>query len=378
MEQTDQLLHHISTAEGNTTQIESDVKALDTELNTIHDDLAVSKTVNDSLHLLDDSLTTASQLLAAVAAIPSISQSASDLKKVVDAYHTPIQQAVKDSDAVEKIVAPIRIKIEQLEPKVAILDKTLLVVMLAEAQFINTLGSAEQCINSLPDSDIKTKLDQQMDAASSSIDPAVLKFDGVQVAILTTLDKAKQLADQIKTWAENLLDLNLRINSVINILKPLIDALQAVADAFKQTIRVPYGGYPKTCYKKVFGHKIPYPCGWVTVYYSFTIQQILDGATGMIKPIVDLLEAGMNEVLKPLLRNLGLDSFTLPAIPGLDVLTQLTSKLQDTFDSIAATLEALINQQTDFNTFMAELKKILDAMSEINIQCQLNTPGQKS
>ena len=53
-------------------------------------------------------------------------------------------------------------------------------------------------------------------------------------------------------------------SSVVNCFKlvvvtPLISSLYSVKNVLSHTIRVPYGGYPKVCYKHVLGVKVPYP-----------------------------------------------------------------------------------------------------------------------
>ena len=376
MKNTEKLMDDISNAEGHTSQIESDIEALDKELNDIHNDLETSKKVNDSLHSLDTSLGTASRLLTVVGIIPPISKGASTLKSTIDKFHIPIKNAVKDSDGVEKIVKPVREKIEKYEPKVEKVDTVLLDTMNTENQFIETLGSAEQCINSLPDSLVKSKLEEQMEAASSTMDPMVLKFDSVQVKLLESVEEAKEHAEQIKSWAQDLIDLDIQINRVIDILSPLIKSLSAIAAAFKRTIRVPYGGYPKICYKKVLGVKIPYTCGWQTVYFSFTIKQILDGPTGVIKPVMDLLNKAMDVILNPLLRALNLN-IKLPDIPGLDVLGNLKKKLTAVFDTITGTFDDLTSNLGVFTSFVEELEEIAEKINEINKECHLNIGDQE-
>ena len=372
MENIVKLMHDISDAEGHTAQIESDVKTIDKELIEIHDDLEVSEKINKSLHTLDTSLGMASELLTIVGIIPEISTEASALKRSIDTFHKPIKEAVEESDAVEKTVKPVREKIGAIEPKVKKVDAVLLDTMNKENQFVDILGSAEHCINSLPDSVVKSKLEEQMEAASSTMDPMVLKFDSVQVELLDSVEEAKKQADKIKSWAQGLIDLDVQINRVIDILSPLIKSLKAIATAFKQTIRVPYGGYPKICHK--WG--VPYPCGWHTVYFSFTIKQILDGLSGVIKPVMDLLNKAMSAILNPLLKALNLD-ITLPEIPGLSVLKELKDHLTTIFDSIIGTLDDLLNRLNVFADFLKQLQEIMDRINEINKECRLNIEGKE-
>lgn len=116
---------------------------------------------------------------------------------------------------------------------------------------------------------------------------------------------------------------------------------------------------------------VPYVCGWHTVYYSFTTQQILDGLNGVIQPVMDLLNDAMNQILKPLLNKLNLD-IPLPVIPGLDILDTIKIQLPDTFNGIISMLDSLLNRINDFNAFMQAIEEILTEISSINSECQLN------
>lgn len=368
----EKLRNDLSITEEHTNQIEKNVESVDEELKSIKENLDTSKDVNESLHKLDKSLSEASQLLDIVGIIPAISKEASTLKSIINDFHRPITKAVKDSDTVEKVIKPIRERIDQLEPKIEKIDHTLLNLNNNEHLFIATLGNAEQCISSLPDSQIKSELEEQMEEVSSTLDPEVLDFDRVQVELLKSIEEAKEHIEQIKSWARSLLVLNKYIIHVIDILSPLIKSLRAISAVFKKTIRVPYGGYPKICYHNTLAGKIPYPCGWVTTYFSFTIKQILNGLTGVIKPVEDLLNKAMDEILNPLLKALNLN-IKLPDIPGIALLGELRDKLKGSFDPIFETFEELMNKLNDIINFIEELKKMIKKINEIYEKCQLNT-----
>lgn len=364
MEKTTTLMHHMSTTEGHTTEIEADVEAIDKHLLEIHHDLDYSRKLNESLHTLDTALKTASQLLSVVGIIPAIRTPASVLKKSFDAYEIPVSKAVTASNNVEKIVKPIRERVARIEPKVNKADENLLKAMNLENNFIDILGRAQLCVNSQAPSDIKSALAGKLEEASSNLDPLVLKFDAVQVGFINSIEDVKQKTEQLKCWVVQLIDLNAQINRVMATLSPLIDSLNAIAAAFKQTIRIPYGGYPKMCYEW-WG---AYPCGWHTVYYSFTIQQILNGVTGAIKPVMDLLDKAMRAVLQPLLNRLNLN-ITLPEIPGLSILDDLTAHLTASFEGIFSLFEQLELGEPQLLDFLRDLQVALGNLGRIDLTC---------
>jgi hypothetical protein len=364
MEQTNKLMHDISTAEANTTQLESNVKTINNNLDNIHQNLGASKKVNQSLKDLNSSLSTAEELLTIVSIIPEIGTEASELKKSIIEFQKPIKTALESSNKIEKIVVPIRNTIEKMEPKVKKADSVLLSVMNLENQFVDSIGKATHCINSLPDSTIKSNLVDEIDKLSKTIDPQVLQFDKAQLSILTGIKTANSKCEEIKNWAASLVKLSNEINAVINVLKPLISSLKAIKNAFKKVIRVPYGGYPKMC--KKWG--VPYPCGWHTVYFSFTIEQILNGVKGVIAPVKLLLDKAMDVVLSPLLKALNLN-IKLPSIPDLDILDNLINNLESAFDSIITPLNKLMEYLDTINKFIDVINSYIDQFNKINKAC---------
>ncbi|SEC36840.1 hypothetical protein SAMN04489761_2797 [Tenacibaculum sp. MAR_2009_124] len=366
MEQANKLMHDVSTTESNTSKLEEDVKALDQELQIIDKDLTISKKINTTLSDLDSALNEAVELLEVVSIIPEIGAEASELKNVLSTFKEPIDEALSVSNKVEKVVGPIRNGIEKVEPKVAQLDQLLLKLMNAENQFVATLGSAIHCINALPESSIKSGLESQLDNASSKVDPTVLKFDSIQVQILNAINDAQEEAENVKHLVMGLVSLQNQINAVMNVLNPLISQLNAVKSALSHTIRVPYGGYPKICHK--WG--VPYPCGWHTVYFSFSVEQIIRGGLSVIGPVMDLLNKAMRAVLNPILKALHLN-IHLPSIPGLSILSDLSEELSSFSDKVLQPIENLVNQINVFEGAYNNIESFIQEVEKINKACTL-------
>lgn len=366
MDTTFKLMHDISTTETHTAEIEKDVETLDSGLKRLNNDLEISAKVNNSLRTLDSALTTASSLLTVVSVIPEIGTEASVLKRTIDGLKVPVHSAHVASDELESVLKPVRNAIQTVEPKIEQIDHALLALMNAENKFVDVLGSATHCIISMPESELKTELDQKIDSAASVVDPLVLNFDQVQITLIDGINGALGKMQQVENWFAQMIDLDNAINSVMNTLSPLINSLQAIANVFNNTIRVPYGGYPKFC--KKWG--VPYPCGWQTVYFSFTIKQILDGVSGVLQPIVDLLNSAMYAILNPLLNALNLH-ITLPSIPGLDILETMAQKLPNLIHEVSAPITALVNDLAPIQSFLSELEEYAEKLSQLNQACQL-------
>ncbi|WP_435261041.1 hypothetical protein [Tenacibaculum sp. nBUS_03] len=368
MNEANKLMHDVSATEGNTAKLEADVKAVSQDLQTIDSDLTISKTINTKLKDLDSALSEAVELLEVVSIIPEIGTEASEIKNVLTTFKKPIDEALDVSNKVEKIVAPIRKAIDKVEPKVKQIDEVLLKLMNAENQFIATLGGAINCISSLPNSIVKTDLVNHLDSAADKVDSGVLAFDNAQIKILNGISEVTEEVEKIKHLVMGLVSLENQINAVINVLNPLISSLNSVKNVLSHTIRVPYGGYPKFCYKHVLGIKLPYPCGWHTVYFSFNVEQIIKGGLSVIGPVMDLLNKAMNAVLQPVLRSLNL-KIHLPSIPGLSILNDLSEDLNSFITKTIEPINDFVNQLNVFENAFKDLEGFISEVEKINRAC---------
>ncbi len=94
LEQAHKLMNDVSTTESHTAQLESDVKTVYQDLQTIDNDLAISQTINNDLKQLDSALNEAVELLEVVSIIPEIGSEASELKNVISAFKKPVDEAL--------------------------------------------------------------------------------------------------------------------------------------------------------------------------------------------------------------------------------------------------------------------------------------------
>lgn len=366
-EGTNKLLHDLSTTENHTAQLESDVKKVDQDLKTIDQDLLISKKINTSLSDLNTALGEADQLLEVVSIIPEIGEEAAELRNVISTFKGPILEALTASNKLENVVGPVRNKIEQIAPKVKQVDTALLNTMNEENKLIAALGGATHCINSLPNGTVKDGLVGQLNKVSATVDPVVLGFDKLQTTLLNAINDAENQLKSMLSLASSLTAISAHIDAVFTVLNPVISALKAVQNVLSHTIRVPYGGYPKMC--KKWG--VPYPCGWHTVYFSFSVEQILKGGLSVIGPVMDLLNKAMNAVLNPVLKALHLN-INLPSIPGLDKLNQLANELDAPFNSIENAINGLTADLNQFETIITQIENFEKEIAEINKNCTVS------
>jgi hypothetical protein len=373
MKNTYKFKSDLSKLESDSSILEEKVKTVDDYLVDVHDKLAIPETLHDRLSTLDSSLKLASDLLGVMRLIPPISATASNTKRVIDLFREPVSKAKKVSGGVDKRVKPVRTKVQQVEKKVADFDAELKSVIEKEQALIQTVNHAQVCISSLASGAVKTKSTGALEALSAEADPPAVKIQLTQHTVLEAVETAENKIDQIKKNLQSLMEIEAAIDRVMNVLNPLISQLQAVKKAFNHIIRVPYGGFPKMCTKKVWpGVKVHYPCGWYTTYISFSIQQILDGVSGIIKPVMDLLDKAMYAVLNPLLDALNLN-IKLPAIPGLDQLKSIVDSLASAFDPMTQAFDRLTS---DAQALQAKLQSFFEFAQPFNKIYQACVHGQ--
>lgn len=371
MKNTDNLKSEFITLEADSSELEMKIKAIDDGLVNVHEKLSVSETIHERLSSLDSSLKLASDLLGIVRIIPSISVAASNTKRAIDLFREPVGKAKKVSGDLDQRVKPLRTKVHDVQQEVAKLDNEFKSIISEEQNLIQSLNHAQVCILSLPPGSLKTQSTEAMEAVSDQATPPLSHAVALQHSILEAANAAENKINQVKENAQSLIEIEASIARVMSVLNPLIDQLQAIRRAFNQTIRIAYGGYPKMCRKKVWpGVSVSYPCGWQSIYYSFSIQQILDGINGVVKPVMDVLEKAMNAILNPLLKALNLE-IKMPEIPGLDKLDDIANSLASIFDPIVNTFRQLKDEASVFQTKLHALFDFTQQYNDIYQACVL-------
>ena len=224
---------------------------------------------------------------------------------------------------------------------------------------IDTTNNATSCINALPDGgSLRPNLRVKLDQTATTVDTAVVAADQKLAAVLLNINRLQTDINSIASGLQSLMNLSSAIESVKSKLSVLLVPMQALQSVFSQEISIPYGGYPEICWQTIFGHRVfPYPCGWHTVYFSFSIQQILDGISGVLAPILALLESAMNAILNPLIAKLHLN-FTLPAIPGLSDLENEVNAIQSAYKDLWKVIDGygFANSMAAFTDAFNEVK----------------------
>ena len=132
MKKTDELKSNLSKLEGDSSELEKKVKAVDDDLIYVHDKLTIPETIHDRLSQLDSSLMLASNLLGVVRILPAISVAASNTKRAIDLFREPVSKAKKVTADIDKRVKPIRTKVHKVEQEAAKLDAEIKAIITKE------------------------------------------------------------------------------------------------------------------------------------------------------------------------------------------------------------------------------------------------------
>ena len=378
MEKTAALMESVSLSEQHTAQIEERVERVDQELEDVRRELLKTKVVLEHLKDLDEGMETAASLLTVVSVIPTIGTAASVLKRAIKLAQPSVGKAKEAAQRLENASKKVREKVVNLEKKVDKVDEKLLLTLNAQSNLLTVLGSAQTCIDSLPVSDPQqAALTDQMETTSADIDPTVRNFDKVQVTFLDSVVAIEKKVLDVEKQLQKLADIDADIKRVSAKLQPTIDTLEDIKRALKKTVKVPYGVKPQLCSKRVYvpfvGSKVvSYPCGAEPVYFRFTVLQVLNGPSNLIKPVMDLLENAVDKILQPLLRKLNLD-ISFDDIPGAEAFEklrdQLSSQLVQSIDEFSILLADIESPMEDFSKEMAASS---DRVEDINDRCLLS------
>ena len=260
--------------------------------------------------------------------------------------------------------------VSQLEARLNQLSSRLNDAAGYEQKLIDGTNDADRCINALPAGGGKDGLRNTLNGAAGAVDKPVVLADQQLAALLSAISRIEKDINDVAGRLQAMANISGAIDSVASQLRVLLVPMRAVQSVLSQNISVPYGGYPEICWKEIMGHRVfPYPCGWHTVYFSFSIKQILDGVGGVLKPVMDLLESAMNAVLNPLLSALHLD-FSLPSIPGLTDLGNSLNIIRSASDDLQQAAGGFVNNVNVFNGVLDQLKALAAPVQQVYNNCK--------
>ncbi|PYQ27562.1 MAG: hypothetical protein DMF56_19470 [Acidobacteria bacterium] len=281
--------------------------------------LTYTKTVADKLDKLDDTLKLVSDLLTVVSVIPEVGQAASALKNSIALLSREVTPARQAADRLEAKVKPFREALQKLN---SVLDQGIQTtgqIQSTSQSFLDKFTTVFRCVQSLPDRPVKNDLQSALDQFAGTVQTPVATLntalDTANKAIDTfyaALQKVKDALNPLKAIAD-------AIDTVMNVLSPVIGPLQALKDALMSIeIMIP----------------IPYP-HMVKLYDVFKLfGSFIDLAMKPIQALVD-------KVLEVL-------HITLPSIPGLSDLINLHIDLPG-IPNFPDLLLKITNPFNDFN-----------------------------
>lgn len=348
----------IKDLEKNTRDLKLKVSHFDLDSVNLEQDLEIVEKMDVKLKTLDQSLLTLYETLSIIKIVPQIATEAEVLKAAIEIIKAPLHKAYIASSKLDAIMKPVLSAAAKLDVKIKALDREMKMTLERLGKFNTLVDQTGQCISSIPAGDPGEKLSHEMDQACGEIDTRVKDADKLLILLIDSMDQIKKQVEQIENRLQQLEEISASIDQFISELNILIGSLKVLENALSHIISVPYEGYTRYCRKL----GIPYPCGWHTVHFRFSVEEIILGLKGILKPIADLLNKAMHIFLDPILKKLPF-KVKLLSIKRIDSLNTILHALQGNFIALPKEVDALLNKA-------GQLEKEIDAIIEKRGQWQ--------
>uniref|UniRef100_UPI004048D74A hypothetical protein n=1 Tax=Roseivirga sp. TaxID=1964215 RepID=UPI004048D74A len=104
------------------------------------------------------------------------------------------------------------------------------------------------------------------------------------------------------------------------------------------------------------------------MYFSFSIEQLLNGVQGVAQPVLELLDSAMNAILDPLLSALNLH-IELPTIPGLRIIEEMKLHLEGVIEEVKRNVEQVVEYLPRLTDFTEEIRRLIHEVLNLNAGC---------
>lgn len=341
MSDVDRLTTDLDALEQQSVETGTDLDTLYDNLDAVDQILQDVKAIDDDLQDLDIMLSSAHDALTMVQVILTIRTEAKALDDQVQLLRTPVHNARKTADGVEEKVKPWRDALEKIEKSVDGVRTTVKLVRDFTPKAESIVLSLEKCIIGLPDGPVKTGLQQKLDSASRTVDPAVVNL----TLLLKELDEPVSRVNAALDAARSKFGVVSRLSDE---LKDLIDKLRLIMDPLDNLVaalshRIGIGKFKFTIKEILEGIKLPWPFGH----------------------LVDKFESLAMSFLQPYLHALHL-GISLPGIADLNALDGFAASFGTIYDGISGDLAKIGDLIAAFEK--AE-NDIVDSMQLFDIKC---------
>ena len=343
---------HIKDLEKTTQNLELDISHCELYLVSLKKNLKTPEKLLANLKTLDQSLETLDEILDVIIIIPQISIGAEELKEAIDTIKMPINKASVVSSDFDTIMENAHTAVAKLKVKIQVPHHKMKLTREKVDKFNTLVNQTVQCITSIPAEVPREKQYNEMAQASVKVDTQVKDVIKLSILLVDSFDRINKELEQIEKRLQLLDEISEPIDKIISELNLIMVPLNPLKNALFHMISVPCEGYYRYCRK----WRIPYPCGWHTVHVSFSVNQIITGFSGILKPVEEQLNKEMNIFLKPILKTLNFKT-KLSSIPGLDSLSTKLQALYGNFVTLPKEIDELLKKA-------GQLEKEIDTIDE--------------
>lgn len=348
-----QLLSDLNTTIFDLSSVNQGINTIDYDLQNAISYISYPSEVSGDLNDLINGISALLDVLSIIELFPDASSIVSDLKKVL----TPLKEALTDANQpvakVADIVKPYKGAMQDLETKVNKIANYVGSTQTATSNFRTEFNNIYLCVNKLPESAKSSSL-QILENFSAT---AVKVVEPANTVLGDLLSDGGEVVTGLKSAGDILKNDVAPIGNSINSFTSEIGSLLAFAtdlnSALNHKISVPYG-------IKVTGPWYePWNDSVKLEYFTFTVQEIINGIDDIIEEVEDLLMDAVGEFLSPIIDKLkslfsGIESVILKSVPGLSDLSQYIDSFQNEVDQI---IEPFSDLSTDVSNFVTEFSQ---------------------
>ncbi|WP_459210908.1 hypothetical protein [Aquimarina rhabdastrellae] len=334
-------LNDLNTTVSDLTTIDQGINSLDYELNNAISYISYPSEISDDLSDLIDGITALSDALTILELVPDVGTFVGDLKKILKPLKDGITDANKPVKKVADIVKPYKDALEKMESKVSKIGDYVNSGETAASNFKTEFYNIYKCVQ-------KTSLVSVLEDFSKDADPYVKGANNVLNGLISTgATVSNGLADAGSILKDDVAPIGEAINTFTNDISPILAVAKDINSALNHKISVPYG-------IKVTGPWYePWKDSVKVEYFTFTVQEILNGIEDIIEEVEDLLMDGVKEFLGSIFNKINsvfkdVEHYLENSIPGLNDLEGVITKFENEIETVVTPFTELSSDISSF------------------------------
>ena len=344
--QVSKFLKDLNTTVSDLTTIDQGINSLDYELNNAISYISYPSKISNDLSELEDGITALSDALTILELVPDVGTVVGELKKILKPLKEGITEANKPVKKVAKIVKPYKNALEKVESKVSKIGDYVNSGETATSNFKTEFYNIYKCVQN-------TSMVSVLEDFSKKADTYVEGANSVLNGLISTgTTVSNGLADAGNILKEDVAPIGEAINAFTDSIKPILALSIELNSALNHKISVPYG-FTVTAHGPWYE---PWKDTVKVEYFTFTVQEILNGIEDIIEEVENLLMDGVKEFLGSIFDKINnvfkdVEHYLEKSIPGLSNLSGVITKFEN---EIGAVVTPFTELSSDISSFVVK------------------------